>query len=1121
MTDSFFLDLARSDDDYFYADSVTRRTVQWPLALSWYAASGSTDPNVLLNDNPAEYLVYSGGVHSTSVMLNRLERIGGISLNVVSGSYVSVGVIVGETLNDPVPNFYGWPATTSGTALRTELYFPTKYENLPPAPSELLVPLAGSGQFNIVFPEPVFNRSFTVVHSGLGEYAISQILPRRATGAFDLEVNAIKAYHVSADLIDTIALQVSESIVVSPDIPDKSITGAKILDGTISGVIITPGTITSNEIAAGTITGNKIAANTISGALMTAGTITFDKIASKTLTSEQIADASITGANIVAGTVSGVLITDSAITASKIAAGTITGDKIAANTISGVLITAGTITSDKLQVNQLDAIAANMGSLIINSGVTIGNNGNLYVGSGKFTTLNASGLAFKNPVSEASNSVFPAGSDFSISRVQQYAPDVNSIKFAPYYYNATSGTLQLFDYEPPRYTTIIGQRQYYEPGLTLDDVGNYSTFSIDSGWLPSESGRAYYVPSAKNNVYITSKSAGLSTLSLSTQTVNASGSITMNGNQITISGTGSARSLNLATPTKVTSADFSVLRLTPSFPGFPPLETYLFTVTSGQAIFDVPVVFNQGVTTAGYSPFFGDGSDGAIVFDGSTASVNTNYCTYLFPAYTLTRDIYASSLTVASGVVIETNGFRIFCLNTLTNNGVIRNNGQSGVSGVATGAAGGAGNFFKAGGAGATGYGTATAGAVGLAPPTQTNTVGGIGGRGAAAHSSVVSQETSPITAIAMQPAAAVGGHKLISNITSFMQPYLPLGTSNAQFTPSIGGGSGSKSGTGSGARSGAGGGGGGVVFVAASKIVNSGVIQANGGDGGPASGAGVNLGGGGGGGGGIVGLVYSRNATGLSSIPNCEAKPGVGGNSVATTNPSRAVIVNRENVLLSGTKYTTGTILNKNSTYFLVFHTVGGYVYNIDHPNMLSWDITAQAYGFATAASPTRYLQVFQLYYVNGTSNIQDYQELNISFSAGVTSCRMVIDEVQNLGDPALWYMQGYNDNSVDSGTSLAIDLGYVPNANNVVYTAYARSGGTSPTAGTGNTTILSTTAAPAIFTMASLGRQINNHGWTGASAAAGLSLDLGTHDLYSPTAELSERGATGWHGRVIQFWV
>lgn len=1077
MTDSFFLDLARSDDDYFYADSVTRRTVQWPLALSWYAASGSTDPNVLLNDNPAEYLVYSGGVHSTSVMLNRLERIGGISLNVVSGSYVSVGVIVGETLNDPVPNFYGWPATTSGTALRTELYFPTKYENLPPAPSELLVPLAGSGQFNIVFPEPVFNRSFTVVHSGLGEYAISQILPRRATGAFDLEVNAIKAYHVSADLIDTIALQVSESIVVSPDIPDKSITGAKILDGTISGVIITPGTITSNEIAAGTITGNKIAANTISGALMTAGTITFDKIASKTLTSEQIADASITGANIVAGTVSGVLITDSAITASKIAAGTITGDKIAANTISGVLITAGTITSEKLQVNSLSALSTNTGSLNVTSAVTV-TSGQISAG---LVNITQSGISIGNVATELTETnalriygkINPSGGNVvGMALYNNLNPTTPHAVFQTDFDNA----LEIENLAPNGVTNINIPQGPYESAFNVwvaDPVN--PQFSV-----------GYDYTDVRNELYL-------------------SNNLTMTeGNYANLKGTTTIQ------------GNFYVNKMTGSSPS-------LFTVTSGQATFNVPAVFNSGLSasTPGYSPFFGDGSDGVIYFDGSTASVNTNYCTYLFPAYTLTRDIYARSLAVASGVVIETNGFRIFCLNTLTNYGVIRNNGQSGVSGVITGAAGGAGNFFKAGGAGANGYSTTAAGAVGLAPPTQPNTVGGIGGRGAAAHSSVVSQETSPITAITMQPAAAVGGHKLISNITSFMQPYLPLGTSNVQFTPSIGGGSGSKSGTGSGARSGAGGGGGGVVFVAASKIVNSGVIQANGGDGGPASGAGANLGGGGGGGGGIVGLVYSRNATGLSNIPNCQANPGVGGDSIRVTNPSRAVIVNRENVLLTGTKYTTGTILNKNSTYFLVFHTVGGYVYNIDHPNMLSWHITAQSYGFATAASPTRYLQVFQLYYINGTSNIQDYQELNISFSEGVTSCRMVIDEVQNLGDPALWYPQGYNNNSVDSGTSLAIDLGYVPNANNVVYTAYARTGGGSPTAGTGNSIILSTTTSPAIFTMASLGRQINNHGWTGASAAAGLSLDLGTHDLYSSIAELSERGATGWHGKVIQFWV
>lgn len=278
MTDFYFRDVAESSNDYVYVDSSTRRVTQWPLAISWPTGSGATDPNVLLNDNDAEYFTYSGGINTTAVLINRLERIGSISLNVLSGSGIKVGVLVGEALNDPEPNFYGAPYTVSGTATRTELYFPTSYAQLPESHTELMVPLAGSGQFNIVLPKPVVNKSFTIIHSGIGSYTISQILPRRATGAFDLEVNAIKAYHVSADLIEAISLQVSDSIVVSPDIPNKSITGDKILDGTVSGVIITPGTITSNEIAAGTITGNKIAANTISGALITAGTITADKL---------------------------------------------------------------------------------------------------------------------------------------------------------------------------------------------------------------------------------------------------------------------------------------------------------------------------------------------------------------------------------------------------------------------------------------------------------------------------------------------------------------------------------------------------------------------------------------------------------------------------------------------------------------------------------------------------------------------------------------------------------------------------------------------------------------------------------------------------------------------------
>jgi hypothetical protein len=68
---------------------------------------------------------------------------------------------------------------------------------------------------------------------------------------------------------------------------------------------------------------------------------------------------------------------------------------------------------------------------------------------------------------------------------------------------------------------------------------------------------------------------------------------------------------------------------------------------------------------------FGDGSDGDVTISSDT---------------TLTRDMFYNNLTVNSGVKLRTNGYRIFVKETLTNNGIIHNNG-----GDASGATGGAG----------------------------------------------------------------------------------------------------------------------------------------------------------------------------------------------------------------------------------------------------------------------------------------------------------------------------------------------------------------------------------------------------------------------------------------------
>ena len=133
------------------------------------------------------------------------------------------------------------------------------------------------------------------------------------------------------------------------------------------------------------------------------------------------------------------------------------------------------------------------------------------------------------------------------------------------------------------------------------------------------------------------------------------------------------------------------------------------------------------------SGVLGDGSDGAVTFDGVATILS------IAPAgsaYTLTRDIFCTSITVDNGVTINTAGYRIFCTGTLTNNGTIRNNGSVG---GATGGAGGPGGYFLAGAAG----GSYT-GPQGTAGSATTVSYGGAGGDAGAGTSGTGGAATDP-----------------------------------------------------------------------------------------------------------------------------------------------------------------------------------------------------------------------------------------------------------------------------------------------------------------------------------------------------------------------------------------
>src|SRR4051794_13567206 len=108
-----------------------------------------------------------------------------------------------------------------------------------------------------------------------------------------------------------------------------------------------------------------------------------------------------------------------------------------------------------------------------------------------------------------------------------------------------------------------------------------------------------------------------------------------------------------------------------------------------------------------FAGFWGDGSDGALVFDGTNsfgaglpAGMGTTSGAGPNLVYTLTRDIFGTTISVSAGKTVNTNGFRIFATVSLTNAGNIQNLGNAAVLTVAGATNGNTANGFVQGTAG-------------------------------------------------------------------------------------------------------------------------------------------------------------------------------------------------------------------------------------------------------------------------------------------------------------------------------------------------------------------------------------------------------------------------------------
>jgi hypothetical protein len=514
--------------------------------------------------------------------------------------------------------------------------------------------------------------------------------------------------------------------------------------------------------------------------------------------------------------------------------------------------------------------------------------------------------------------------------------------------------------------------------------------------------------------------------------------------------------------------------------------------------------------------FYGDGADGSVSFD--IANQYPQFASFDgFDTYTLIRDVYATTIFVGSTVTVITGGYRLFAYTSINNSGTIHNNGYDGNLTVA--GAGGLGGFFKAGGSGATGLGTASAGAIGNAQPTPVanSWVGGLGGRGGQGRASNTTFVGGMIlTSNVTVPANADGGSRLTSNFVNYMTRYI-VSSTNFQMTPSIGGGSGAKSIIGTLATSGGGGGGGGICFVGSPIIFGTGLISANGGQGGFASGTGGNFGGGGGGGGGITCIICRSITNTTSAIGGNEGAPiytGTGDYPVATSNGT--------NTTLTATITLTPTVpLSRDRLYMITFHLqktagISGGINGISGYGM-SWNlISGSRITFDTILLPTRVQETWYGYATSvlNPDLIQD-DTITIQLSDINTSARVIIDEITNIDLTSSPISSNISTNSSNSATSLTVTLSDPVIAGNMVYSVFTRATGTLPVAGANNTIVNNQTTAPLMVSeVNTTGQQANAMSHTTASAIAGFSVVIFKTDVGA------SGGSRGWNGKVIRIF-
>lgn len=251
--------------------------------------------------------------------------------------------------------------------------------------------------------------------------------------------------------------------------------------------------------------------------------------------------------------------------------------------------------------------------------------------------------------------------------------------------------------------------------------------------------------------------------------------------------------------------------------------------------------------------FYGDGSDGSLNFDGAATVLGMAPSSGV---YTFTREVFATDVTVGSGVRLALESFGLYVNGTLTGTDAtsfISANGlpASGVTAGGQQTAAAPFHFVSTGG----GTGKQTTSGAGAAGGTANPSPCGAGGNGGAAGANAGGNGGTVVAAVASR-----GGSRSLDWVFRKCR-YFDAAALAGAHGGSGGGGGGLTTGGGSG---GGGGGGGGAraAVVFARLVAGTGYIEANGGAGGNSTAAGGHAGGGGGGGGGGAAILITSSPT-------------------------------------------------------------------------------------------------------------------------------------------------------------------------------------------------------------------------------------------------------------------